>query len=164
MRGSTYWVGQPGKRNQKLFKSQDEAAAWVAKQRKTSSDSLRKGKALYKYCTQYQQRLVAVVSIYGGGSEVPGDVEYLRTHATSSEKVFVKEPTLEILDVRSKYGPFRDALISCFKASRPLSQVRGHKVYTKKLQEQYGFQAVRRAERLVSVLRQVVHAVEGRDF
>jgi hypothetical protein len=53
MRGSTYWVGHSGKRRQKLCKSQDEVAAWVAKQRITSPSRLSKGKALYKYRTQY---------------------------------------------------------------------------------------------------------------
>ena len=40
MHGSTYWVGQPGKLIQKLFKSLDEAATWVANQRKASEPTL----------------------------------------------------------------------------------------------------------------------------
>ena len=160
LRGSTYWVAQPGKRRQKLFKTQEDAVAWVAKQRKASVANLRKGKTLHKYCTQYHKRLAAVVSIYGGGSEVPGDVQYLRTHATSSEKVFVKEPALEILDVQAKYGPFRAALIRCFQASHPWSEVRGHT----ELHKKYGMQTVCRAVRLSSVLCQTLQVIEGQDF
>ena len=103
--GSTYWVGQPGQRKQKLCRSQEEVAAWVAKQRKTSPDSLLKGKALYTYGAQYQQKLQVVLRIRAGGSKVPDDVEHLRRHATFSEKVFVQEPALEILGVQAKYGP-----------------------------------------------------------
>ena len=89
-----------------------------------------------------------VVRIYGGGPEVASDVEYLRTRATSSERVLVKEPTLEILDVEAKYGPVR------FHIHCP---VHDHKVYPNKLQEHDRLQTIRRAERLASVSASSYH-------
>ena len=76
----------------------------------------------------------------------------------------MQEPSLEILEFKTMYGPFRDALIKCFKASHSLPQVHGHKVCTKTLQAQYGLQTVHRADRLLPVLREAVHAIEGQDF
>ena len=39
LRGNTYWVGQPKKGRQKLFKDMGKAAKWVARQRKTSPEN-----------------------------------------------------------------------------------------------------------------------------
>ena len=94
--------GQSWQATTLVANSQDEVAAWVAKQRKTSPNILGKGKTLHKYCTQHQHRLGVVARIYGEGSEVPSDVEHLRTHATSSERVFVEEPAFIYLTCKRK--------------------------------------------------------------
>ena len=91
--GSPYLVGHVGKRTHDLLTRQEAVAYWVAKQRNTSPSSLGKGKALYKYCAQYQHMLGVVVRIYVGVSEVPSGVEYLRARVASSERVFVQKPT-----------------------------------------------------------------------
>ena len=163
LRGQMYWVGQPWWGKQKLFKNEDAAVAWVAKMRKTSVVKLRKGNKLHKFCTQVQKRLAAVLDIYGSGSEVPGDVEYLRAHAISSQKFFAMEPALEILDVQAKYGPFRDALMHCFQTSKLESEVPKSKVY-QKLQEQHGLPRLCRALRLHFTLLEAMREVEGSDF
>jgi hypothetical protein len=51
-----------------------------------------------------------------------------------------------------------------FQGFASIAPVRVHKVYTNKLWDKYGLQAARRAERLVSVMRQAAPAIEGQDF
>jgi len=178
MRGITYWIGQPSKGRQKLFRDMEDAAAWTAKQRKTITNALLKGSALHSH-RQYQHRLATVVHIYGDGSEVPGDLEYLQRHAASMERIMAKEPAIEILDIQGKYGPFRKVLAKTFRSSPPWSKVHKSKVLVKELQQEYepvpaskvldlerkcGSDAVLRAYHLLAVLRQTLIAVQGEDL
>ena len=178
LQGATYWMGQPTRRRQKLFKDIKKAAAWTAKQRKTTVKALLKGSALHG-CSQYRQRLAAVLHVYGNGSQVPGDVEFARTHALSMERMISQEPAIEIFDVQGKYGPFRKALAETFKRSLSWYKVHRSKVLVKKLtreyrpvpvsrvlnlQEKYTRKVVFRAHHLLAVLRRTVHAVQGKDF
>ena len=110
LRGKTYWVGQPRKGKQRLFTDTVQAAKWTAKQRKMTLKAMLKGSDLHRR-QQYQVRLATVVHIYGGGSEVPGDAEYLQQHARSMDAVVEQEPAMEILDVQSKYGPYRTSMV-----------------------------------------------------
>ena len=178
LRDNIYWVGQPKKGRQKLFKDMVKAANWVARQRKTSTTVISKGKALHGR-RQYQIRLATVLRIYGDGSEVPGDTEYLRSHAVSMEAIVEEEPAIEILDVQSKYGPFRKLLTQTSKRIPLLSTVHRSKVFVKNLHVEYkpalpskildlekrfGVDTILRAYRLLAVLRKTIHAVEGKDF
>lgn len=178
LRGATYWMGQPNRGKQKLFKDMLQAARWTAKQRRTSVKTLLKGSALHT-CRQYQLRLATVVHIYGGGSEVPGDAEFLREHAHSMEAIVEQEPAMEFLDVQGKYGPYRTSQIDIFTNSPAWSKVRRSKAWVQKLQEEYrpvlqskllGLQArvgedvLLRAHGLLAVLRRTTHAVHGKDF
>ena len=178
LRGVTYWMGQPRRGKQKLFKDMLQAAAWTAKVRKTSVKSLLKGSALHS-CRQYQLRLATVVHIYGGGSEVPGDAEFLREHAHSMEAIVDQEPAMEVLDVQAKYGPYRTDQIQVFQNSPPWSKVHSSNVWVQKLHKEYGLvsqsqlgklkaqfgeDAVLRAHGLLAVLRQTALKVQGKDF
>ena len=178
LRGTTYWMGQPGRGKQKLFKNMLQAARWTAKERKISLNSMLKGSALHGR-RQYQLRLATVVHIYGGGSEVPGDVEYLREHAHSMEAVVDQEPAMEILDVQSKYGPYRTSQLHAFRQSPPWSKVHRSEAWVEELQEEYrpvpeskleglrhrfGDDALLRAHGLLAVLRRTAEAVHGADF
>ena len=178
LRGTTYWVAQPGQGRQKLFKDMLKAAQWTAKQRRTSVKALLKGSALHG-CRQYQFRLATVVHIYGGGSEVPGDAQHLRQHAHSMEAIIEQEPAMEILDCQSKYGPFRTAQVDVFRTSPPWSKVQKSNAWVKKLQEgygpvrqsrlldlqqRYGEDVVVRAHGLLGVLRRTSEAIEGTDL
>lgn len=178
MRGSAYWMGQPKRGRQKLFKDMKKAARWTAKQRKTTVKAITKGSGLHG-CSQYRSRLAIVLHIYGDGSEVPGDAEYLRMHANSMEAIVEEEPAMEILDIQGKYGPFRMPFIKTFKRSPSLSKVHRSQVFVKKLHQEYkpvlqskvsdlhkrfGAHAVLRAHRLLAVLRQTIRAVHSKDF
>ena len=178
IRGCTYWMGQPYRGKQRLFKDMLKAAKWTAKQRKVSLPSLQKGSALHG-CRQYQLRLATVVHIYGGGSEVPGDAEFLHKHAHSMEAIVEQEPAMEFLDVQAKYGPYRKSQMEAFRKSLPWSKVCRSKVWVQKLQEEFtpvpqskllalqarvGEDVLLRAHGLLAVLRRTTRMVHGKDF
>ena len=178
LRGKTYWVGQPKKGKQKMFAESVQAATWTAKQRKTTLKAMLKGKDLHR-CQQYQHRLATIVQIYGSGSELPGDAAYLRQHARSMEAVVKEEPAMDILDVQSKYGPYRTHQTDIFKKTHSRSKVDGSKVLVEKMQREYravsqsrleaiatdyGKGTLLRAYLLLAVLRNAAAAVQGQDF
>ena len=47
LRGTTYWVGQPKRGKQKLFKDTLQAVKWTAKQRRTTTKALLNGSDLH---------------------------------------------------------------------------------------------------------------------
>ena len=180
IRGVTYWMGQPRRGQQKLFKDMLEAAKWTAKQRRMPLPKLLKGSALHGR-RQYQVRLATVVQIYGGGPEAPGDAQFLREHARSMEAIVQQEPAMEILDVQGKYGPYRTSQVKAFRNLLPRwSKVRSSKVWVQKLQAEYrpvlqqskllalqacvGEGVLLRAHRLLAVLRRTIQMVQGKDF
>ena len=125
LRGKAYWVAQAPKRQQKLFHSQVLAAKWLAEKLHTTTNALQKGRRLHTL-QGVQARLALATSVYGQGSELPGDAEYLKKHSAS--QIFAEEPDMEILDIQAKYGPFRDELAKCFKRHGPIAQVLRFKV------------------------------------
>jgi len=173
MRGHTYWMGQPSRNQQKLFKDIKQAAAWTAKVRKMTLKSLSKDSKLHNG-NQYQRRLAIILRIYGEGSEVPGDAAYLRSHAKAIGAIVKQVPAIEILDVQQKYGPSRDALAEAWTSSLPWSKVRwSHLLQEYKpvsrtglldLESKYSVAIVRRAQHLLAVLRQSAQKVDGVDF
>ena len=175
MRGITYWMAQPSKNRQKLFKDPAAAAAWAAQQRRqmgqpkrTTKKSLSKGSVLHGRW-QYQRRLATVVQVYGGGSELPGDATYLRAHASSMEAIISQEPSMEFLDIQSKYGPCRDALVQVFRSKVSSSKVMHEyepvsKSGLEALEFKYGADRLPRAQHLLAVLRRTVSEVDGKDL
>ena len=90
-----------------------------------------------------------------------------------------EELAIEILDVQSKYGPFRNPLTRISKRSPSLSDIRKSQVFINKLRGEYkptlpskvldlkqrfGEDAIYRAYRLLAILRKTIHAVDGKDL
>ena len=173
MRGHTYWMAQPKRNRQKLFKDIKQAAEWTAKVRKVTLEALSKDSKLHN-CNQYQRRLAVVLHIYGQGSEVPGDAAYLRSHAKAIGEIMKQEPAIEILDIQAKYGPSRDALAEAWKFSHPWSKVqwphlrREYQLVSQKdlldMERKHIGAIVCRAQRLLAVLRRSIRQVDGVDF
>ena len=173
IRGTTYWMAQPSRNRQKLFKDIKQAAAWSAMIRRVSMNSMLKGSKLH-YRNQYQHRLAVVLRIYGQGSELPGDAAYLQSHAKAIGAIVKQEPAIEILDAQSKYGPSRDALAESWGSSLPWSKVRWSRVLRqyqpvsredlRGLEIKYTAAKVHRAQHLLAVLRSTVQQVDGADF
>ena len=173
IRGHTYWMGQPHRNRQKLFKDMKQAAAWTAKVRNMTLKALWKGSKMHNRI-QYQRRLSIVLRIYGQGSEVPGDAAYLRSHAQSMQAIVKQEPAIEILDIQQKYGPSRDALAEAWTSSLPWSKVRWSHVLRQyqpvsrtdllDLERKYGAATLGRAQHLLEVLRRSVQQLDGVDF
>ena len=178
LRGTTYWVGQPKRGKQRLFRDMLKAAEWTSKQRRTSVKALMKGSKVYGI-RKYQLRLATVVQVYGGGSEVPGDAEFLHQTAQSMDAIIEQEPAMEFLDAQGKYGPYRATQIDIFRTSPAWSKVQRSKAWVKKLQEEYdpvpqsklldlqkrcGEDVLVRAHGLLQILRRTTEAVHGTDL
>lgn len=111
LRGQTYWMGQPRRNSQKIFKTQLEAAKFVAKVRCVSVNKLLKTKDKLFTGGTYCDRFKAILKVYSNGREGPGDLESWRqlSKVSKVKQLFNREPAAELLSLLVKYDPFRKA-------------------------------------------------------